>query len=215
MKYSKLDSNKKGGKLEENGILSEENFGRNIKPVELKEMNSQSNNKTKIKPIKIMVKKKSFFKKLFSSDEHYIFFGYDPDKYDPDKDTYKYVCYVNQNFSDSNPNSGSPITCEKRNDDGEIVKLTHAEFLDINIKELSILVYHLILRYKENPKFIDKKFHEYISMFILPKILEKSKTVNNKNLSDIVNEIKKMIGIKNNNVNELPKRRTNQRKTNL
>ena len=167
-------------------------------------MTSQSNNKTKIKPIKIMVKKKSFLKR-FSSDEHYIFFGYDPDK-----DTYKYVCYVNQNFSESNPNSGSPITCEKRNDDGEIVKLTHAEFLDINIKELSILVYHLILRYKENPKFIDKKFHEYISMFILPKILEKSKTVNNKNLSDIVNEIKKMIGIKNKNqnknVNELPKR---------
>lgn len=212
MKYYKSNNNKKGGKLEINGILSKENFNRNTKPVELKEMNSQSNNKTKINPIKIMVKKKSFFKK-FSSDEHYIFFGYDREK-----DTYEYVCYVNQEFSDYNPNSGLPITCEQRKDDGTIVKLTHDEFLNINIKELSILVYHLILRYKENPKFIDEKFHMYISMFILPKILEKSKAVNNKNLSDIVNKIKTIAGIKNKNnknVNELPKRRTNQRRTNL
>jgi hypothetical protein len=157
-----------------------------------------------------MVKKKSFFKK-FSSDEHYIFFGYNPEN-----DTYKYVCYVNQEFSDHNPNSGSPITCEQRQDNGRIVKLTHDEFLNINIKELSILVYHLALIYKENPNLIDKAFHRYISMFILPKIIEIYKSINNKNLSDIVDKIKLVIGIKNNkknnnvNVNNLPpRRRTN------
>ena len=48
----------------------------NTKPAEFQEMNS-FNNKIKIKPIKIMVKKKSklksFLGKLFD-DEHYIFF---------------------------------------------------------------------------------------------------------------------------------------------
>lgn len=155
-----------------------------------------------------MVKKKSFFKK-FSSDEHYIFFGYNPEN----DNTYEYVCYVNQEFSDHNPNSGSPITCEQRQDNGRIVKLTHDEFLNINIKELSILVYHLALIYKENPNLIDKAFHRYISMFILPKIIEIYKSINNKNLSDIVDKIKLVIGIKNikknnNNVLELPPRRT-------
>ena len=65
MKYSKSDSeyfrNKKGGGLEKNGKLSESNFSRS-ESVELKEMNSSNNNSsnnntTKIKPIKIMVKK--------------------------------------------------------------------------------------------------------------------------------------------------------------
>ena len=52
-------------------------------------------------------------------------------------------------------------------------------------------------------------------MFILPKILDTYKSINNKNLSVIVNKIKTMVGIKNKhqnnvNVNELPpRRRTN------
>ena len=58
MKYSKLGSeyfrNKKGGGLGTNGKLNAANFSN--QDVELNEINS-SNNRIKIKPIKIMVKK--------------------------------------------------------------------------------------------------------------------------------------------------------------
>jgi len=236
MKYSKSDSeyfrNKKGGGLETNGKLSVENFNRNkinnINKInkfnstvnnsvfnnKLIEINNSRNQKTfelpemtssgkyKIKPIKIMVKKKSTVNSLLGKDNHYIFFGYNPET-----GIYEYVCYVNQDFSDSKPNSGLPITCKQRKDDGTIVDLTHEQFLNINIRELSILIYNLLLR----RQLLDQTFFKYLLDFVLPKILEKYKSVNNKNLHDIVDKIKKFIDIPNNanNANnvKLPKRR--------
>lgn len=210
MKYSKSNSeyfrNKKGGGLETNGKLNNSNFSAH--EVELNEIGS-SNNKIKIKPIKIMVKKKSklkgFFGKLFD-DEHYIFFGFDPKK-----GIYKYVMCVNKKFSDSNSRSGAPITCMKRNDDGKIDTLTHKQFLDIDIKELSILFYHLLLIYKKNEIKLVRTFYDYFMEFVKDKIIEKNKDdVNNKNLNYIFNIIKQILNYNNNNNNnpELPSRRT-------
>ncbi len=167
MKYSKSVSeyfrNKKGGGLETNGTLNSANFSsknlnnklreinhrKNKNTFELPEMNSSG--KYKIKPIKIMVKKKSI-SKFFNPNEHYIFFGFNPDT-----GIYEYVIYVNQDFGQLNTTS-SPIICKKRNDDGTIVELKHHEFLNINVKELSILFYHLLLINQQNNKLLDKKF---------------------------------------------------------
>ena len=200
MKYSKSDSeyfrNKKGGKLEENGKLSVQNFNRNTKSIKIEEVNSSNN---KIKPIKIIVVKKSLLK-LRRSD-NYIFFGYNPET-----GIYEYVCYVNQDFSDSKSNSGSPITCEKRNDDGTIVKLNHEQFLNIDIRELSILLYNLLLIDNKNKNLIDKKFFMYLLDYgPFKKILDHE--IHNKNHMDIVNKIKTMIGIINKNEDSLPKRK--------
>jgi hypothetical protein len=130
-----------------------------------------------------------------------FFFGYNPET-----SIYKYVCYVNPDFSDFNPNSGSPIMC-KQKDDGTIVVLTHEQFLNINIRELSILIYNLLLRHQENNLSLDQIFFKYLLDFVLPKILEKYKSVNNKNLHDIVGKIKKILRIPNNtNNSEFPTR---------
>ena len=192
--YSEYFRNKKGGGLETNGKLNAANFSMNTKPVELEEMNS-SNNTSKIKPIKIMVKKKSkgFFGKLFS-DEHYIFFGYNPETR-----IYEYVCYVNPDFAGYKLNSGSPIIC-KQKDDERIVDLTHEQFLNINIKELSILIYNLLI-IPRNSLSLDQTFFRYLLDFVLPHILKKYKSVNNENLHDIVGKIKEILGISNNSNN--------------
>ncbi len=201
--YSEYFMNKKGGGLETNGKLNASNFSMNTKPVELEEMNS-SNNTSKIKPIKIMVKKKSklkgFFGKLFS-DEHYIFFGYNPETR-----IYEYVIYVNPDFAGYKLNSGSPIIC-KQNNDGTIVDLTHEQVLNINIRELSILIYNLLLSHQEHNLSLDQTFFKYLLDFVLPKIFEKYKSVNNKNLHDIVGKIIKILRIPNNkNNSNLPTR---------
>jgi hypothetical protein len=194
--YSEYFRNKKGGGLETNGTLNASNFNRNAKLVELEETNS-SNNTSKIKPIKIMVKKKSkikgFFGKLFS-DEHYIFFGYNPETR-----IYEYVCYVNPDFAGYKLNSGSPIIC-KQKDDERIVDLTHEQFLNINIKELSILIYNLLI-IPRNSLSLDQTFFRYLLDFVLPHILKKYKSVNNENLHDIVGKIKEILGISNNSNN--------------
>ena len=213
MKYSKSVSeyfrNKKGGGLETNGNLNEANFSsknlnnklreinhrKNKNTFELPEMNSSG--KYKIKPIKIMVKKN-----LLSANEHYIFFGFDPET-----SIYEYVCYVNQDFGAFSITS-SPIICKKREKNGTIVDIPHHQFLDINIKELSILVYHLLLIHQKSNKLLDQTFFKYLLDFVLPKILDTYKTVNNENLRDIVGKIKKIIGIPNNTNNlSLPPRR--------
>ena len=163
------------------------------------------NNKIKIKPIKIMVKKKSklktFLGKLFD-DEHYIFFGFDPET-----SIYEYVCYVNKDFSGIRV-AGSPIICKKREKNGTIVDISHHQFLDINIKELSILVYHLLLIDQKSNKLLDQSFYRYLLDFVLPKIIDTYKTVNNENLHDIVGKIKKIMDIPNNinNLALLPRR---------
>ena len=209
MRYSKSDSeyfrNKKGGDLETNGELNSENFcnkknsrglsRRNTKPAEFQEMNS-FNNKIKIKPIKIMVKKKSKFKSFFGKlfdDEQYIFFGLNQKT-----GIYEYVIYVNKDLSQLSI-SGTPIICKKRKDDGTIVELTHHEFLNINVKELSILVYHLLLIRKKNNDFIDEKFFIYLYQFVIPIILHAE--IHNKNNISIVHKIKEILKIKNNTNN--------------
>jgi len=227
MKYSKSDSeyfrNKKGGGLQTNGKLNAANFSRNKKNGELNknkfsiisnenidrklgEINPRKNKNTfelpemnssgkyKIKPIKIMVKKKSGFNKLYD-DEHYIFFGFDPET-----SIYEYVCYVNKDFGKFSMN-GSPIICKKREKNGTIVDISHHQFLDINIKELSILVYHLLLIDQKSNKLLDQIFFKYLLDFVLPKIINTYKTVNNDNLHDIVGKIKKIMDIPNNTNN--------------
>lgn len=219
MRYSKSGSeyfrNKKGGGLETNGTLNAANFSnkensrglsrKTTKHAEFQEMNSFN---IKIKPIKIMVKKKSGFKSFFSKlfdDEQYIFFGLNPKT-----GIYEYVIYVNQDFSQLST-TGSPIICKKRKDDGTIANVTHDEFLDINIKELSILVYHLLLICKKNKDYIDKIFFRYLSQFVIPRILNTE--IHNNNFQDIVGKIKDILGITTNTNNtnntnnpELPKR---------
>jgi hypothetical protein len=179
MKYSKSDSeyfrNKKGGGLETNGTLNASNFSRNqnnrLKEInirknenthELPEMNSSG--KYKINPIKIMVKKKSF-----GANEHYIFFGLNRET-----GIYEYVIYLNPDFSRS---GGSPIICKKRNDDGTIVELSHEQFLDINIRELSILIYNLLLKNQQNRKLLHENFFRYLLDHVLPNIIEKSNSI--------------------------------------
>jgi len=220
MRYSKSDSeyfrNKKGGGLETNGELNSENFRRKNLNNNLREINHRKNKNTfelpemnssgkyKIKPIKIMVKKKSLLN-FFNPNEHYIFFGINPDT-----GIYEYVIYVNKDFSQLNT-SGTPIICKKREEDGTIVELTHHDFLNINVKELSILVYHLLLIRKKNNDFIDEKFFIYLYQFVIPIILHAE--IHNKNYIDIVDKIKKILPKRNNNVNNnpaLPPRRTKQ-----
>lgn len=207
MKYSKSDSeyfrNKKGGGLETNGNLNAANFSRN-RIVELNEMNPSNK---KINPIKIMVKKKSgvksFFSKLFN-DEHYVFFGFNPETH-----IYEYVMYVNPDFAGYKLNPGLPIICKKREGDETIVDVTPENFLNINIRELSILIYNLLLRHQQNNILLDQTFFKYLLDFVFPKILEKSSTVNNKNLNDIIDKIKNILKNQNNNANnnvKLPKR---------
>lgn len=208
MKYSKSDSeyfrNKKGGGLETNGKLNNSNFS--AQEVELNEIGSST--KIKIKPIKIMVKKKSKFNEfrkklpnfLKSKDEHYVFFGFNPQN-----SIYKYVMYVNQDFGQLNT-TGSPIICKKREENERIVELTHPQFLEIDVKELSILFYHLLLIRNKNKNFIDKKFFDYLYQFVRPIII--SADFHNNNYKYIVGEIIKMLRFPNNtNTNpELPKR---------
>lgn len=216
MKYYKTDSeyirNKKGGGLETNGKLNTRNFSRsenklreinhrkNTNTFELPEMNSSG--KYKIKPIKIMVKKKSTLN-FSSGDEHYIFFGLNPET-----GIYEYVIYVNQYFSQLNT-TGSPIICKKREENGTIVDITHPQFLEINLQELSILVYNLLLIRNKNKDFIDEKFFTYLFQFIIPKILRAQ--IHNKNYISIVHKIKEILKIKNNTNNAnnatLPPRR--------
>ena len=114
--------------------------------------------------------------------EHYIFFGLNQET-----GIYEYVIYLNPDFSSS---GGSPIICKKRNDDGTIVELNHEKFLDINIRELSILIYNLLLKHQQNDKLLHENFFIYLLQFVLPSILKKSNSVNNKNLKDIIGKIK-------------------------
>ena len=198
--YSEYFRNKKGGGLETNGTLNASNFSMNTKPVELEEMNS-SNNTSKIKPIKIMVKKKSIFKKLlgkFASDEHYIFFGFNPET-----GIYEYVIYVNQDFGQLST-TGSLIICKKRDENGRIVDITHHHFLKINVQELSILVYRLLLIREKNKDFLNEEFFTYLSQFVIPIIFNTE--IHNKNYMDIIRKIKTMLRIINNNEAGLPQR---------
>ena len=219
MKYSKSDSeyfrNKKGGGLQTNGKLNAANFSnqenkrglnrRHTNPVELQEMNSSNNNNITIKPIKIMVKKKSGIKKLlgkFVSDEHYIFFGLNPIT-----GIYEYVCYVNQDFGQLST-TGSPIICKKRDENGRIVDITHHHFLEINVQELSILVYRLLLIREKNKDFLNEEFFTYLSQFVIPIILNTE--IHNKNYMYIVGTIKRILRIPNNTNNpEIPNRINN------
>jgi len=121
---------------------------------------------------------------------------------------YEYVIYLNPDFSRSG--GGSPIMCKKRNDDGTIVELSHEQFLDINIRELSILIYNLLIKHQQNKKLLHENFFIYLLNFVLPLILEKYKKVNNENLHNIVGKIQEIVSdTPPNNTNnlELPPKR--------
>ena len=109
--------------------------------------------------------------------------------------------YVNQDFSQLNT-TGSPIICKKREENGRIVELTHHQFLEIDVQELSILVYRLLLILKKNEDFLNEKFFTYLSQFVIPIILDTE--IHNTNYTYIVDKIKKFLRNP-----ELPKRNNN------
>ena len=200
MKYSKSDSayfsnskkvnSIKGGKLREDGILENSDFsnknrnnvvrppihkfktGINNTSFELKNMNEM----TVEKPIKLMVQK--------GTGETFIFFGYNPET-----ETYHLVCYNNPDASNLHNNL---IKCERleisSNGSRKIVKLSHADFLNIGIEELIILCYHFLLIRKENHGFMNRLF-EYLDMFVFEKVVRDLSS----NSNDMVEQIKMML----------------------
>ena len=98
--------------------------------------------------------------------------------------------YVNPDFAGYKLNAGLPIICKKREDNGTIIDVTPEQFLNINIKELSILIYNLLLKHQQNDKLLHENFFIYLLQFVLPSILKKLNSVNNKNLKDIIDKIK-------------------------
>ena len=64
--------------------------------------------------------------------------------------------------------------------------------MNINIRELSILIYNLLLINQQNNKLLHQNFFQYLLDYVFPKILEKSSHINNKNLNDIVGKIKEI-----------------------
>lgn len=170
---SKKENPVKGGKLKEDGRLDTKNFNKNTinNPpvpiqhfktkrksnhnfeVELSEMNSSSLNNS-VKPIKIIRQKRT--------NEPYIFFGYN-DK----TGKYRYVLHNKTGIFTSK----YPIKCNKLEDNGDIVELTHEQFLEIEIDQLIILFYHLLLIRKSNHKFMDKLFN-YLNDYVIKRILQ-------------------------------------------
>ena len=188
---SKKENPVKGGKLKEDGRLDTKNFNKNTinNPpvpiqlfktkrksnhnfeVELSEMNSSSlNNSVKfevklsemnssslnnsVKPIKIILQKRT--------NEPYIFFGYN-DK----TGKYRYVLHNKSGIFTSK----YPIKCNKLEDNEDIVELTHEQFLDIEIDQLIILFYHLLLIRKSKHEFMDKLFN-YLNDYVIKRILQ-------------------------------------------
>ena len=113
--------------------------------------------------------------------------------------------YVNPDFAGYKLNHGLPIICKKREGDRTIVDVTPEDFLNINIRELSILIYNLLLINEKNNKLLDQTFFKYLLDFVFPKILKKYKSINNKNLPNIVGKIKDILSIPKNNNNNDPK----------
>ena len=202
MKYSKSDSvyfrsrkkenSKKGGNLERNGTLETNDFSdrnqenRKNQEFELQEIRNRENQEfklqenKKVKPIKIMIQK--------STNNPYIFFGYNPDRR-----TYIYVFY--EDIS----NSPVLIKChklqfEENDNNSELVELKYEDIIKIETEELIILFYQFLLIRKENPNYMNNLF-KYLCDVVLPKI-EKFHFSNNnefKNYKILVEEIKKML----------------------
>jgi hypothetical protein len=183
MKYSKSESAYfrsskkenlvKGGKLKEDGRLDKNNFNKNTinnHPVPIQrfktkrksnhnfevkfsEMNPSHLNNS-VKPIKIILQK--------ITKEPYIFFGYN--NYTR---KYRYVLHNKLEIFTSKYR----IKCNKLEDNGDIVELTHEQFLEIEIDQLIILFYHLLLIRKSNHKFMDKLFN-YLNDYVIKRILQ-------------------------------------------
>ena len=224
MKYSKSDcayfrnskkeNSIKGGKLKENGILDSTDFhgknGNNVVPkqkfkteqnnnmgFELQHMNpnpnhigkymklnnldkSKINNATNsVKPIKIMIQK--------LTGEPYIFFGYNPET-----DIYHNVVYNNSRL---NPDYiTNPIKYKKLNRSGNIVELSHQDFLNIGIEELIVLCYHFLIIRKKNHGFMER-LYKYLKDFVFEKVLgtQFPNSNNHRMYRDMVKEITQMV----------------------
>ena len=194
----------KGGTLRRNGKLEDTDFlgknGNNIVPkqnfnveqnsnmgVELQNMNPNNVGKYKPtnshKPIKRMIQK--------GTGKTFLFFGYNPET-----ETYRYVCYINPNASNLHNNL---IKCKKleinENDDSrKIVELSHADFLKIGIEELIVLCYHFLKIRQKNHGFMNK-LYEYLRLFVFEKVLETQfpNSNNHRMYKDMVEEIGKMV----------------------
>lgn len=216
MKYSKSDSayfrkskkenSIKGGKLREDGKLENSDFrgknGNNVVPkqkfraeqnnnmgVELQNMNPNPHKvgrykpTNSVKPIKIMKQK--------YTNQPYIFFGYNPET-----DTYHYVCYNNSKFNPAyimNPILYNKLVIHK-NGSSKIVELSHFDFLNIGIEELIVLCYHFLKIRQKNHGFMNT-LYEYLHDFIFIKVLETwFQNLNNHRMyKDMVEEIGEMI----------------------
>ena len=213
MKYSKSEheyfrnhkkeNSIKGGKLKVNGKLEANDFSDknhdyaielsrlnsgNVKQrfkskqnnnyaIELSRLDSRNVKSNQLYPIKI-IKSASF---IFKS-EPYFFFGYNNRL-----KTYKYVCYNNL---DPFTKESEPIICKQlvsyNNNSSEIVKLSHDDFLNIEIKDLVILCYYFLKIHKENPKFM-KRLYKYLQEFVFGKVC--STRINNQMYRGMVNNI--------------------------
>jgi hypothetical protein len=217
MKYSKSDgayfknSKKvisiKGGKLKENLKLDATDFvGRNgnsvvpkqrFKNIEIERQNMNSNYVSKNgntvvqkqtfpdqnnmnlnnvskyeKPIKILIQK--------YTREPYIFFGYNPET-----KTYRYVCNNNSIFGSIK---------HRKLDDDKIVELSHDEFINIGIKDLIVLCYHLLKIRQKKRRFMST-LCDYLRMFVFEKVIGTNfhnNSYNHKMYRHMVEEIKKM-----------------------
>jgi len=184
MKYSKSDSayfrkskkenSIKGGKLRENGKLENSDFsGKNGNNV------GKYKQRNVVKPIKIMKQK--------ITDEPFFFFAYNPET-----ETYHLVCY-------NNSKAKHGIEFKKlvihKNGSSEIVKLSHREFLDIDIEELIVLCYHFLKIRQKNHGFMNK-LYKYLSTFVFEKVLGTRFPPNSNNHKmhrNMVKEIEKMV----------------------
>jgi hypothetical protein len=193
----------KGGTLRRNGKLEDTDFlgknRNNIVPkqnfnveqnsnmgVELQNMNPNNVGKYKPtnshKPIKLMIQK--------GTGKTFLFFGYNPET-----ETYHYVCYNNPDASKLDNNL---IKCKKlvihENGSSKIVELFHMEFLNIDIKELIVLCYHFLKIRQKNHGFMNK-LYEYLRLFVFEKVLETQfpNSNNHRMYKDMVEEIGKMV----------------------
>ena len=133
-------------------------------------------------PIKIMIQKKT--------QRPFVFFAYNPDT-----NTYDFVCYINPNASNLNNNL---IICKKlvihQNSSSEIADVPHMQFLNIDIEVLIVLYYNLLKIREKHPEFMNKLF-EYLQMFVFgcESLNIQNNTYLNNTYRSMVVEINKML----------------------
>lgn len=141
-----------------------------------KSINNETN---RVKPIKIMRQK--------LTGEPYIFFGYNPIA-----NKYNYVGYNNIRLNYIT----NPIKYKKlEQSSGNIVELSHQDFLNIGIEELIVLCYHFLKIRQKNHGFM-KRLYKYLNDFVFERVLGTmfpNTTNNHKIYKDMVEEITNMV----------------------